>query len=79
MGLVSAVLGVGGGVGMVLSGLIADNLSWRLLFVVGAGVVAWRSGWCGASCPESPARSPSRPDLGAPRCSPPASWPCWWA
>ena len=29
MGLVSAVLGVGGGVGIVASGLIIDNLSWR--------------------------------------------------
>ena len=40
MGLVSAVLGVGGGVGIVASGLIVDNLSWRWLFVVSAAVVA---------------------------------------
>ena len=40
MGLVSAVLGVGGGVGIVISGLIVDHLSWRWLFVVSAIVVA---------------------------------------
>ena len=44
MGLVSAVLGVGGGVGIVASGLIVDNLSWRWLFVVSAAVVAARAG-----------------------------------
>jgi MFS family permease len=29
IGLISAVFGVGGGFGIVLSGLIVDNLSWR--------------------------------------------------
>jgi MFS family permease len=36
IGLLSAVFGVGGGFGIVLSGLIVDNLSWRWLFVAGA-------------------------------------------
>src|SRR5207253_1193801 len=36
IGLISAVFGVGGGLGIVLAGLIVDNLSWRWLFVVGA-------------------------------------------
>lgn len=42
MGLISAMLGVGGGLGLVMSGLIVDHGSWRLLFIVGAviGVVA---------------------------------------
>ena len=61
MGLVSAVLGVGGGVGIVASGLIVDNLSWRWLFVVAAASSPWRWCWCGASC-----RSP--------RCGPPRAW-----
>ena len=39
MGIVSAVLGVGGGVGIVASGLIVDHASWRWLFVVSALVV----------------------------------------
>ena len=40
IGLLSAVFGVGGGLGLVLSGVIIDNASWRWLFVVGAIGVA---------------------------------------
>src|SRR6476660_9168338 len=36
VGIVSAVFGVGGGLGLVLSGVIVDQASWRWLFVVGA-------------------------------------------
>ena len=36
IGLLSAVFGVGGGFGIVLSGVIVDHLSWRLLFVLGS-------------------------------------------
>src|SRR5262249_18615067 len=36
IGLISAVFGVGGGFGIVFSGLIVDNLSWRWVFVFGA-------------------------------------------
>jgi EmrB/QacA subfamily drug resistance transporter len=63
MGLVSAMLGVGGGVGVVMSGLIADHGSWRLLFVVGAGVGVLALGLVWRFVPPSPTRSPSRPDL----------------
>jgi EmrB/QacA subfamily drug resistance transporter len=63
MGLVSAVLGVGGGLGIVLSGVIVDHLSWRWLFVAAALVVAaalllvWRF------VPESPIRAPASVDV----------------
>src|ERR671932_667100 len=41
IGLISAVFGVGGGFGIVFSGLIVDHLSWRWLFIVGAiGIAA---------------------------------------
>jgi len=40
IGLLSAVFGVGGGLGLVISGLIVDNASWRWLFVIGAAGVA---------------------------------------
>src|SRR5829696_904696 len=40
MGLLSAVWGVGGGFGIVLSGVIVDNFSWRLLFLLGSIPVA---------------------------------------
>src|SRR5919199_1605420 len=36
VGIVSSVFAVGGGLGLVLSGAIVDNLSWRWLFLVGA-------------------------------------------
>ncbi len=63
IGLVSAVFGIGGGFGIVLSGLIVDNVSWRWLFIVGAiGIAAavvlvWRF------VPESPIKTPSRVDF----------------
>ena len=38
--LLSAVFGVGGGLGIVLSGLIVDHVSWRWLFILGSIPVA---------------------------------------
>jgi EmrB/QacA subfamily drug resistance transporter len=62
VGLVSAILGIGGGLGLVLSGALVDYASWRWLFIVGAlfvGVAAigvWRF------VPESPIKTPSKID-----------------
>jgi MFS family permease len=36
IGLISAVFGIGGGFGIVVSGLIVDHMSWRWLFIFGA-------------------------------------------
>ncbi|MET8989941.1 MFS transporter [Nonomuraea wenchangensis] len=36
MGLVSGIVGAGAGAGLVVGGLLADRLSWRYLFVLGA-------------------------------------------
>src|SRR5207245_10304274 len=36
VGIVSAVLAIGGGLGLVLSGLIVGHVSWCWLFIVGA-------------------------------------------
>jgi EmrB/QacA subfamily drug resistance transporter len=63
VGMLSAILGVGGGLGLVLSGVLVDYLSWRWLFIVGAiavgaaMVLVWRF------VPESPVKTPSRLDL----------------
>ena len=66
IGLLSAVLGVGGGLGIVLSGLIVDNLSWRWLFVVGAIPVAASIVLVHRFVPESPIKTRARLDvLGA--------------
>lgn len=63
IGLLSAVFGVGGGLGIVSSGLIVDHLSWRWLFVAGAIPVAASIVLVHRYVPESPVRSDSRVDL----------------
>lgn len=66
IGLVSAVFGVGGGFGIVLSGVIVDNVSWRWLFIVGAITIALATVLVQRFVPESPIKTPSRIDvLGA--------------
>ncbi len=66
IGLVSAVFGIGGGFGIVLSGVIVDNVSWRWLFIVGAVVIAAAMVLAHRFVPESPIKTPSRVDyLGA--------------
>jgi EmrB/QacA subfamily drug resistance transporter len=66
IGLVSAVFGVGGGFGIVLSGLIVDHLSWRWLFIVGSIALAAAVVLVHRFVPESPIKTPSRVDfLGA--------------
>ncbi len=63
IGLLSAVWGVGGGFGIVLSGVVVDHFSWRLLFVLGAIPVALSIVLIQRYVPESPVRSPSRVDV----------------
>ena len=63
VGVVSAVFGVGGGLGLVLSGVILDNLSWRWIFGVGAVAVAIALVLIYLFVPESPIKTPSRLDV----------------
>jgi len=63
IGLISAVFGIGGGFGIVLSGLIVDNLSWRWLFIVGAVNIAIATVLVQRFVPESPIKTPSRVDF----------------
>jgi EmrB/QacA subfamily drug resistance transporter len=63
IGLVSAVFGIGGGFGIVLSGVIVDNLSWRWLFIVGAVGIAIAVVLVHRYVPESPVKTPSRVDV----------------
>jgi EmrB/QacA subfamily drug resistance transporter len=63
IGLVSAVFGIGGGFGIVLSGVIVDNFSWRWLFIVGSIGVAAAVALVHWFVPESPVKTPSRVDL----------------
>ncbi|MCW2967456.1 MAG: transporter [Solirubrobacteraceae bacterium] len=65
IGLLSSILGVGAGVGIVLSGVIVEHLDYHWLFwipliaIVLAGVATWRL------VPESPVRVPGRINWGA--------------
>jgi MFS family permease len=60
IGVVSSILGVGGGIGIVIGGLIVEHLSWHWLFWIPlattllAAVCTWRF------IPESPVRSPGK-------------------
>ncbi|MDH5332891.1 MAG: MFS transporter [Thermoleophilia bacterium] len=63
IGLLSAVFGVGGGIGIVASGVIVDHLSWRWLFVIGAIPVAAVIVLVRRYIPESPVRSRTRVDV----------------
>jgi EmrB/QacA subfamily drug resistance transporter len=60
IGLMSSILGVGGGVGIVLGGVIVEHLGWQWLFwmplalTAVAGAATWRF------IPESPVQSPGR-------------------
>jgi EmrB/QacA subfamily drug resistance transporter len=63
IGLVSAVFGIGGGFGIVLSGVIVDNMSWRWLFIIGAAGIAIAVVLAHRFVPESPIKTPSSVDL----------------
>jgi EmrB/QacA subfamily drug resistance transporter len=63
LGLVSAVFGVGGGLGIVLSGLLTDNVGWRWIFVAGSLVTLVALVLVHRFVPESPVKSPSRIDV----------------
>ncbi len=62
IGLVSAVFGIGGGFGIVLSGVIVDHASWRWLFIVGAVGIGAALVLVHRFIPESPIKTPSRVD-----------------
>jgi EmrB/QacA subfamily drug resistance transporter len=63
LGLISAVFGVGGGLGIVLSGVLTDNVGWRWIFVVGSLVTLAALVLVHRFVPESPVKSPSRIDV----------------
>jgi EmrB/QacA subfamily drug resistance transporter len=62
VGVLSAVIAAGGGLGIVLSGPIVASLSWRWLFWVPMVVVTATAVLAHRYVPESPVRSPGRID-----------------
>jgi len=63
MGLLAGVWGVGGSLGIVLSGPLVDGISWRAIFAVAAVGVALSLLLVHRYVPESPVRSPSPVDV----------------
>jgi EmrB/QacA subfamily drug resistance transporter len=64
IGLISATFGIGGGAGLVLSGLIVDNFSYEWLFWLGLVVVAIAIVSTHLFVPESPIKTPAKVDWG---------------
>ncbi len=60
IGLMSSILGVGGGLGLVLGGLIVEHLSWQWLFWIPLAVTLLAALFTWRYVPESPIRSPGR-------------------
>ena len=62
------MFGVGGGVGLVLSGVIIEHLTWHWLFLIGAVPVLASTVLLAMFVPESPVKTPAKPDyLGGAR------------
>jgi EmrB/QacA subfamily drug resistance transporter len=60
IGLMSSILGVGGGAGLVVGGLIIEHLSWHWLFWLPLIVTAAAAFFTWRYVPESPVRAPGR-------------------
>src|SRR4051794_1692994 len=62
IGLISATFGIGGGGGLVLSGILVDHLSWEWIFWLGLVVIVAAAVAAHFFVPESPVKSPARID-----------------
>ena len=60
IGLLSAILGVGAGVGIVLSGVIVEHLNYHWLFWIPLIIVVLAGICAQLFVPESPIRTPGR-------------------
>jgi EmrB/QacA subfamily drug resistance transporter len=65
LGLISAIMGIGGGVGIVLAGVIVDQLSYHWLFWLPLVLVVLATVATALYVPESPVKAPTRIAWGA--------------
>ena len=63
VGLLSAIFGIGAGLGIVAAGPIVDHLSWQWLFWLPLVLIAVALAGVLIGVPESPVRTPGRLDL----------------
>jgi EmrB/QacA subfamily drug resistance transporter len=64
IGLISATFGIGGGAGLVLAGVIVDNLDYTWIFWLSLVVIAAAAVATHLFVPESPIKTPARIDWG---------------
>ncbi len=64
IGLISATFGIGGGAGLVLSGVIVDHVAYEWIFWSALGVSLLASPAAHFFIPESPVKSPAKIDWG---------------
>lgn len=62
IGLISATFGIGGGAGLVLSGVIVDNLAYEWIFWLGLAATVVAIAATHLFVPESPMKTPTRID-----------------
>lgn len=62
IGLVSSLMGIGGGLGLVLGGLLVDHTGWHAIFWLGLVLTVVAVVATALVVPESPVRSPGRVD-----------------
>ncbi len=60
IGLISSILGIGAGAGLVAGAVIVERLSWHWLFWIPLGVTLLATFFTWRYIPESPVRSPGR-------------------
>jgi EmrB/QacA subfamily drug resistance transporter len=60
IGLVSAILGIGGGAGILLGGVMLEHLHWQWLFWAPLPVIVLAMVLCYFFIPESPVRTPAK-------------------
>jgi EmrB/QacA subfamily drug resistance transporter len=63
IGLISATLGIGGGVGLVIGGLLVDHASYHWIFWMAAAMAAAAAVAIELYIPESPVRTPGKVDF----------------
>lgn len=63
IGLISAIAGIGGGLGLVLGGLLVDHASYHWIFWIGATGALLAAAGAHWLIPESPNRSPGKVDV----------------
>src|SRR4051812_39879482 len=63
IGLISATFGIGGGAGLIIGGVLVDDVDYHWIFWLGAGVAAAAGVLPELLIPEPPNRSPGRIDI----------------